>query len=132
MAVGSHSEGIFANSKTLAERWDGSKWSVVSTPALSKEGRPSLRSVSCHSASSCVAVGSLPSPWYPPEGETTIVEAWNGVEWAVQASPNPEGKAFSSFNAVACTSPVACTAVGQSGPALEGGANTVTLAERFN
>jgi hypothetical protein len=128
MAVGNFKSGIWS-SKFLAERWNGSSWSVVSSPAPAKEGYAALRSISCLSASSCVAVGSNAAP-FSPTAETTVVHAWNGTAWSAQTSLNPE--TFSSLAGVSCSAATACTAVGQTGPKGGDSSNTVTLAERWN
>ena len=130
MAVGYFKNGGLYP-KAVAERWNGSSWSVLASPAPPKEGHVWLRSVSCVSASSCVAAGGYATPFLAT-GETTLVHAWNGTEWSAQSSPSPEGKAFSGLAGVSCSSASACTAVGQAGPGWSDVAGTVTLAERFN
>ena len=128
MAVGSFKSGSWT-SKFLAERWNGTSWSVVASPAPAKEGYAALRSISCLSASSCIAVGGVPAP-FVPTAEATVAHAWNGTEWSAQSSLNPE--TFSSFAGVSCSSATACTAVGQAGPNPGDTSGVGTLAERFN
>lgn len=128
MAVGSI-EDKSEMSRPYAERWDGSKWSIVEMPVLRREGYGSLRSVSCLSASSCVAVGSVAYPYSGPQREVPVAMAWDGNEWTPQTSPAP--KAFSSLAGVSCPPTGACVAVGQAGPDWIGGAGTVALAQRF-
>jgi len=118
MAVGSYHATSFGVDKTLTERWNGSTWAIVSSPNPAKEGLAHLRGVSCLSASSCIAVGSLYSGTFPLDEETTIAESWNGTSWTLQTSPNAAGKHFSSFVSVSCSSTVACTAVGGARPEL--------------
>lgn len=128
VAVGNYSAG----NKPLTEHWDGSSWSVVSNPSLGKEGKGQLRGVSCRSATSCMAVGSFLTPnIFLPTEEALVAESWNGSSWTRESTPAPEGKPFSSFNAISCTSPVACTAVGAARPKYEE-ANMVNLAERWS
>ena len=43
----------------LAERWNGTAWSIQSVPKPRAPGRSFLRAVSCTSRSDCVAVGSI-------------------------------------------------------------------------
>lgn len=129
MAVGSFKASGLR--KTLTERWNGSSLTVVSSPNPSgKEGNAALRSVSCLSGSSCFAAGSFAYPASGLSGETTLVEAWNGSEWSIQTSPNPEGNSFSSFAGISCSSSVACTGVGQSRAGLTS-SKTINLAERW-
>jgi hypothetical protein len=96
---------------TLAERWNGSAWSVQSTPSVS--GGPSeLQAVSCPSSSFCIAVGR-------DEGKgrftAPLVEKWNGTEWSLLTVPAPEHGA--GLNGVSCVSVSSCVAVGESAEA---------------
>jgi hypothetical protein len=121
--------GYYENSSkellTLAERWNGTEWTIQSTPnPLLKENY--LESVSCTSATWCVATGTTlgtAATW------KTLAEVWNGTEWTIQTTPNPTGAQYPDLIAVSCTSSTACTAFGNyqnsSGTAL-------TLAERWN
>ncbi len=63
---------------TLAEHWDGSAWSTVSTPTPTGNGVAGaiLQSVSCTSSSSCVAVGY--STDSNGENLNALAEQWNG------------------------------------------------------
>jgi hypothetical protein len=132
-AVGSYYNGTVW--KTLAESWNGSSWSVSSTPNPSeaKSGALSgsfLTGLSCTAANSCIAVGryvTAVTNEFPTE-EKTLVESWGGSEWQIQSSPNPEGKKMSWLSAVACTASTSCKAVGG---ARKTGAETVTLGEKY-
>jgi hypothetical protein len=107
MAVGDGQTSNF-NSLTLAERWDGSRWTIEPTPT---PGPPSpgvaLAGVSCSAPHACVAVGYAGNPV-----ELTLALHWNGAVWSVEPTRNPPGTLFSAFDAVSCTGPSACTAVG--------------------
>jgi hypothetical protein len=137
MAVGAFKEGSSgesSNKKTLAERWNGSSWSVASSPNPSGAKGSSLLGVSCTSTSACTAVGRYVSAAtgglevFATE-EKTLAESWNGSTWAIQASPNPEGQKFSLLNGVSCSTSTACTAVGSA--ALTAGVEKATLGERY-
>jgi subtilisin family serine protease len=132
MAVGSF-KGSSGPVKALSESWNGSSWSALSNPAPSKEGSVKLRSVSCASASSCIAVGFLADSLALPKWEQTVAQAWNGSAWSNQASLNPEEKPFNSFAGVSCSAATACTAVGDTAPVswAEGSIGKVPLAERW-
>jgi hypothetical protein len=93
----------------LAERWGGTEWSIQSTPAPvgAKESR--FVGISCSSASACTAVGSYKNG---SGVEVTLVESWNGSEWAIQSSPNHEGAKSSELIGVSCTSSSVCEASG--------------------
>ena len=96
-AVGSYNtaQGSF-ESLSLAERWNGSQWSVQPTPNPTDPSPPFaasvLQGVACTSSSSCVAVGQFNKS----TGETVpLAESWSGA-----------------LQGVTCTSASACLAVG--------------------
>jgi len=66
-----------------------------------------LKSVSCVSASECVAVG------YTDNGSAyeTLVMVWNGTVWSIVPSPNA-GTVFDGLYSVSCVSVSECVAVG--------------------
>jgi hypothetical protein len=93
----------------LAERWDGTSWSVQPLPVPASAVRSDLNSVSCASASACIAVGS-----YQDSSGTgfPLAETWDGTSWSIQPVSGPAGSTNASLSAVSCTSPRACMAVG--------------------
>jgi hypothetical protein len=101
---------------TLAERWNGTAWTLQSTP--SPGGAGNFLGVSCTSATSCFAVGF--------SGTGTLAAHWNGSTWTAQSTPSPGQSG--SLSGVSCTSDTACTAVG----GYQDGTRLVTLAERWN
>jgi hypothetical protein len=111
----------------LAEAWNGSAWSIQSTPDPGGSTFSELHAVSCTAANACTAVGS----YLNSAGHyASLAEAWNGTQWSVQATPDPTGSTGSSLSGVSCTGASACTAVGgfTNGSAPEG----TTLAEAWN
>ena len=114
IAVGAATTGEDRLQQTLAERWNGSAWSIQPIP--SPPGGGALNSVFCTSRSACVAVGATANG-------RTLAEQRTGARWRILATPNPPSGGI--LNGVSCTSSSACTAVGQTG----GGR---TLAERWN
>ena len=123
-----------AESETLAASWNGSTWSTIETPEPSEEPPASdarLTSVSCLSASSCVAVGAfLTEEGEEGEEEKALAEVWDGSEWTVQPSTTSPAT-FSTLDSVSCTTTAQCTAVGSARPEYEETNNMVTLGERF-
>ncbi len=99
--------------RTLAERWQGSRWSVEPTPGSVPSN---LSSVSCTSRTACTAVGS--------SSNRALAERWNGSEWMIQHVPGP----IQFLYGVSCSTKTACAAVG----AYAGAARVVTLAEHWN
>jgi hypothetical protein len=132
IAVGDSYETI-GNEKTLAEKWNGSSWSITTTPNPSEaKGFVNLVGVSCSSSSACTATGYFApsvSGGVPVELKT-LAETWNGSSWSIQSSPNASGKKYNALMDVSCTSSSACTAVGQDSFGF--GQPPASLAERWN
>jgi hypothetical protein len=122
--------GLYVNRKSvslsLAESWNGSRWSIVRSPNPKGSTGSGLTGVSCASASKCMAVGSYTGR---SEVNKTLAEAWNGSRWSVIASPNPKGSTGSFLAGVSCFRRSACKAVGTYGNSS--GVN-VALAESWN
>jgi len=107
---------------TLAERWDGTRWSLVPSPNLGRSNNE-LVAVSCASAAACMAVGFTQGG---PGG--TLAESWNGTRWSVVRTPSLAGTG-SDLNGVSCVSADACTAVGAVSP---NGTALSTVIESWN
>jgi hypothetical protein len=73
-AVGYYTTGTFAY-QTLIERWDGTSWSIVSSPDTSAAQYNVLSGVTCVSASECWAVGSYYTDSFVRQ---TLIERWDG------------------------------------------------------
>ena len=87
-----------------------SGWSIAPTPNP-KAPTGQLLSGTCTTASSCMAVGT----YVKASGAgATLAERSDGSGWRIQPTPNPPGAKVSSLAGVACTTPSACTAVGDS------------------
>jgi hypothetical protein len=114
------------NYVTLAERWDGSTWTVQTTPNPPDPdgGGISLNAVSCTSATACTAVGSEPFGNHVE----LVAEVWDGSTWTIETTPTPWGATSRALSGVSCTSAAACTAVGQF---VSGGGVVMTVAERY-
>ncbi|MGO9876893.1 MAG: hypothetical protein ACLPVY_24220 [Acidimicrobiia bacterium] len=119
-AVGTFANPTSGGDDPLAERWDGTIWSVV--PAATRPGPriAILSGVSCVATDSCLAVGESPSG--------ALSERWNGTSWSIVPSAATTAGQFGSLTAISCASSAACYAVGD-----DSGANgSVPLAERWN
>jgi hypothetical protein len=112
---------------TLAERWNGRKWSIQRTVSPSGGSFTSavFSAVSCTTATACTAVGQYVDAARVTRG---LAERWNGTSWAVQSVPRAVAAGENVLTAVSCTSAAACTAVGYSSP----GPGVVALAKRWN
>ena len=83
------------------------RWSVIPSPNPGGAGSTELASVSCVTATDCVAVGS----WSNGSSNQTLVETWDGKAWSVTPSPSP-GSAGSYLEGVSCVRSTDCVAVG--------------------
>src|SRR5207244_7026775 len=70
---------------TLAERWNGSAWSIQGTPNPMSVESSALASVACASNAVCTAAGRAASSGYP----SALAQRWSGGAWAIQATPDP-------------------------------------------
>ncbi|MFN2581249.1 MAG: hypothetical protein ABR498_00710 [Candidatus Dormibacteria bacterium] len=139
MAVGERAEVRTPSSpanQSLIERWNGTSWSIVSSPSPSQLGPNQplpnevgnyLDGVSCVDASFCVAVGYDYSSATSTHAPIGLVEHWDGSAWSLVDSPNPS-QTGDFLDAVSCTSRDFCVAVGF---ALDGSSYD-NLAEEWN
>ena len=113
VAVGSFDDDSAPITQSLIESWNGSAWSIVSSPNPGSETNL-LSGVSC-TRHNCMAVGFyLDAPNENPNGTNeTLAESWNGSEWSVVHSPNPDARlGGSQLQDVSCKSATWCEAVG--------------------
>jgi hypothetical protein len=110
-AVGS--QGPSASSQSLAETWNGSKWSIVPTPNPTGQTAVQLVSVSCVGPSFCMSVGNATD--IATSHVVPLTEMWNGATWSIVPSPIPTGSTEVDPSSVSCTSATFCIAAGASG-----------------
>src|ERR1700694_5240533 len=67
--------------QSLAQHWNGSAWSIVTTPNTSPSQTNDLIGVACASSSDCWAVGIADSGI--GSSEETLAEHWNGSAWSI-------------------------------------------------
>ena len=96
-------EGGFTGPQTLAEEWNGTTWTQEAMPTFTG-GTAQLNSVSCTSATECLAVGSM-------NGQA-LAESWDGSTWTVQTTPDPSGAESSSLAGISCSGTDSCDTVG--------------------
>jgi hypothetical protein len=87
--------------QTLVESWNGTVWSIVSSPDPSSS-YDLLNGVSCTSSSDCVAVGA--------QTGGALVESWDGTAWSVV--PNPDSSDYGVLEGVSCTGATSCMDAG--------------------
>jgi hypothetical protein len=85
-AVGFYINGSTHISQTLIEQWNGTSWSVVTSPNVGTSYN-ALNGVSAVSANDIWAVGYSQNP--TSGAFSTLIEHWNGTQWSVVTSPNP-------------------------------------------
>jgi hypothetical protein len=108
----------------LAERWNGKTWAIETTPRAAAPIETMFYGVSCKSPTACTAVGTT----FPKNLDAVVLaEGWNGKKWTAEPTPGSPGGSPVEFGSVSCTSPTACTAVGDATP--EGYS---VIAERWN
>ena len=119
-----------ADTVTLAQAWNGTRWRSHATPATPKPASifsNVLTGVSCASPRACTAVGGYLA--FNTIAFRSVVLRWNGSRWASQATPDGVGANVSDLAAVSCAAPDACTAVGTFDKT---GTRTMSLAETWN
>src|SRR5215510_14504786 len=92
-------------------------WKIVSSPNVGTGTYGNqLNAVAVVTANDVWAVGFSPHPSGSPQYiRQTLIERWNGSNWSVVPSPNPQGKTYVVLNGVAAISANDIWAVGHSG-----------------
>jgi hypothetical protein len=107
------SPGVFA---TLAERWNGTSWTVQPTPNPTGARSSHLSGISCAPVNpivrrpvQCMAVGGYVDS---TRAFVPLAEFFNGFTWSITAAQVPPGANGSSLSGVSCVAATACMAVG--------------------
>jgi hypothetical protein len=112
--------GVVSKGTAMTETWDGDKWSGRQVHLRAPAGTDQLNSLSCTSASRCVATGG--------DGVGASLVSWDGTTWRTE---RVRGKGSSALNGVSCSTSKLCEAVG-----VKWGASRVAtaaaLAEAWN
>ncbi len=102
---------IDGTTMTLAERFDGTRWSIQRTPNPPNATTSSLDAVTCVSRVWCTAVGTFTRF----DGtEEPLAEHFDGTRWLIEPTPEPSGALSSALLGVACASANGCIATGVS------------------
>jgi hypothetical protein len=109
MAVGAYSKTTFAHEHVFSERWTGTSWTRLNTPAPAKSLWSELAGLSCFSDTKCVAVGNFENA---AKHVLSFAAVWNGQRWSLTRTPNVTGKKQSIFQGASCPSATNCMAVG--------------------
>jgi hypothetical protein len=122
-AVGwAFNQSLFAY-RTLIERWDGTRWSLVRSPNATS-GYNLLNGVAVVAPNDVWTVGQAAN------GSTykTLVEHWNGVAWSIVPSPNVTG----SSNILEAISVVAANDIWAVGYSIDSNFNNHSLTMHWN
>jgi hypothetical protein len=104
LAVG-YSFNSKGNSRTLAETWNGSRWSVLPSPNGPNGSEDVLSAVTCSTGIGCTAVGN----YFGLSGRSIpLIEDWNGSAWNQTTVAKIDGE----FDGISCGGRSACMAVG--------------------
>jgi hypothetical protein len=122
------------HNNTLVQHWDGTSWTILTSPNPPGATISQLAGVSCPSTTNCVAVGRYTTSTSATAADIgpfrTLVEQWNGSTWSIATSPNPTGASFARLDRVSCTAVNNCMAIGVSSTTTTG--TDVALAERWD
>lgn len=113
----------------ITAKWNGTNWSLLTTPSPAGSLDTDLVSVSCPAENRCTAVGGYNNDEGIFTGEA-YAEHWDGAGWTIQTTPNPGSGVYSGLNSVSCPNTGSCVAVGYWGKGL--GYSPVPLAEEWN
>jgi hypothetical protein len=111
----------------FSEMWNGTAWTLVTTPPAATGTGSLLRAVSCAGTGFCEAVGQ--SNAAGPLNQN-LIETWNGTVWTITTSPNTSTTLSQGLTGVSCFSATTCSAVGQANAAS--GPSPATLALSWN
>ncbi len=122
-AVGSYDNGIESPGYTLIEHWDGTQWSIVSSPSPASNNNVLLSLSSVPGTNNLIAAG------FTFDGTNTgcLIEAWNGTSWSVVTTP-VVGAGSQLYSIIALSAKSAWVV----GDDYDGQGNTNTLIEHWN
>jgi hypothetical protein len=92
----------------IAEKWDGSRWTVTKAPSPGKHG-DDLKAVSCTGPAFCLMVGTPPA--LGPLFGGSFADQWSGNRWHMQPLASVPGQALP--DGVSCPLPTRCMVVGE-------------------
>ena len=73
--------------RTLIQHFDGNTWNIVPSPNPPNDTQSELHAISGVSSNDVWAVGASHNGSFPSR---TLIEHWNGTEWTIVPSPNPD------------------------------------------
>jgi hypothetical protein len=125
--------GYWGNSEEkfvpLAEKWNGTEWTLQEPPDPKGASFGDLAGVSCAVAAECIAVGAYEADIEGHTRSLPLAEKWNGTEWSAQEPSDPKEALAGSLGGVSCTSSSACMAAGSYETSSTG---PLPMAEKWN
>jgi hypothetical protein len=113
VAVGDFIDNRTDTFRPLAERLDGSKWSLIPTPVPphgeGATGNSAFTGVDCPTATQCEVVGIVA---YNDTLQSVFAYGLTGTTWTYQRQVNPGPDPGNTVSAVSCSNAEACTSVG--------------------
>ena len=107
IAVGWYGVGVYT--QELSVLWDGASWTQMDTSNIGGNLDDLFQSVSCSSATSCMAIGATNTG----SGVANISAHWDGSHWTELAIASPGGgSSVHQLNGVSCATAQWCAAVG--------------------
>jgi hypothetical protein len=92
---------------SLAESWNGTSWTIQTTPNPEGATETKLKGVSCKVITACIAVG-----YSNAGGKWATAMRGNSGTWSLETIPKPAESISSEFHGVECNSATSCVAVG--------------------
>ena len=102
------------HAEAIAERWDGSSWSMVLSPSIQGSSTTALLGISCTGPDACTTSG-LSMQGVAFSTARNLVERWDGSSWTFIDSPSAAGVTGDWLSSISCTSSIDCTTVGYHG-----------------
>jgi hypothetical protein len=130
-AVGAYGNTMQNAVETLVEHWNGTSWTILSSPNPSTASHSSLSSVAADAPNDVWAVGDFLESTLGPY--QTLVEHFDGAHWTIVPSPNVSGSSGpvdNYFYGVSALSSTNVWAVGSEGPS--GSSQSGTLIEHWD
>jgi hypothetical protein len=78
--------GVGPGTRTLAEHWNGTRWTAVTTPNSADEN--TLTGVAAATSTRVFSAGTVVQFGGPIPIQRTLAERWNGTSWALDPSAN--------------------------------------------
>lgn len=108
VAVGFSAGTYWLAGQPIAAHWDGVTWSNTTPAPIPGADTGGFSSVSCPSATECLAVGA----WIGPNKTSgATAERWDGSTWVAQSTPTGRQD---QLRTISCSSLTACIALGDS------------------